>query len=81
MILMVSPEELNLDPDWMISRIIGISVDYADSTVHALFSGQAEEKVILRLRDYGITLDNRFWGYESSFGKAGILIKFTKKRD
>lgn len=79
MIFIISPEELDINPEWMLSRIIGISIDYEHSTVHATFSGQSEDQTILRLKDYGITLDNRFWGYESSFGKAGILIKFTKK--
>jgi hypothetical protein len=38
-------------------------------------------KIIASLKDYGITLDNRSWGYQVSFGKAGIYILIEKNHN
>lgn len=79
MIIIIPVHELTITPEWSISRIIGVSIDYMDSTVHAVFQGQPHEEIIIRLKDYGITLDNRFWGYKTSFGEAGLYLELRKK--
>jgi hypothetical protein len=81
MVIQIPVEELHITPKWMISEIVGVSIDYADSTVHAVFRGRDESKIIFSLKDYGITLDNRFWGYQASFGKAGIYILIEKNHN
>lgn len=81
MVIQIPVEELYITPKWMISQIDGVSIDYTDCTVHAIFRGQGESKIIASLKDYGITLDNRSWGYQVSFGKAGIYILIEKNHN
>jgi|688.fasta_scaffold382650_3 hypothetical protein len=78
MLVHIPVEELDINPSWAINKIIGVSIDYADSTVHAIFYGEAESAIIFRLKSYGMTLDNRCCGYHVSHGPAGIFIKLTK---
>jgi len=37
MVIQIPVEELYITPKWMISQIDGVSIDYADCTVHAIF--------------------------------------------
>jgi len=78
MLIHIPASELHIIPKWMISEIVGVSIDYTNSTVNAVFRGRDESKIIFNLKDYGITLDNRYWGYQTSFGKAGIYILIEK---
>ena len=81
MIILIPPDELKIEPSWSIKMLTSVSIDYADSTVWAAFAGQKESLIVCRLKDYGITLDNRRWGYTSSCGEAGLMIKIDPAAD
>ncbi len=81
MIILIPPDELKIEPSWSIKMLISVSIDYADSTVWGAFAGQKESLIVCRLKDYGITLDNRMWTYTSSCGEAGLVIKIEPTND
>lgn len=77
MLIHIPAEELVIVPQWRISSIRSVNIDYANNCLYAVFDGEKEEKCIFDLKKYGVTLDNRCCGYSVSFGKAGVFIKLT----
>lgn len=61
---------------WKLELIKSPSIDYATNAIHGWFEGK--EVIIFKFKDYGWIMDNRFSGYDMSFGKAGITIQIVK---
>jgi hypothetical protein len=78
MTLTIPAEELQISPEWKISSLLGVSIDYADQLLYGSFQGTREPLPIFDFSSYGLRLDNRKWGYHTSVGKAGILIQIIQ---
>jgi hypothetical protein len=77
MLIHIAPDELieEFKNSWKLGYITQPSIDYADNALYAIFENKLV--TIFRFNKFGIYLDNRFNGYQISYGLAGITIILT----